>query len=166
MVITRIALLCFACGLMCSMQTLGPNGMVARHDLVGIYATKASRRPRDVPGERLHVQVRVVDKRAVFAPNGTLMQHKGGPYNISAVLKVRSLTHLHMAPHRCIGPGCVTVRTTGSYDRHSLRYVPLRAWLLSSQGVGVKEMGSGPQPVIGVADTIEGPGLFTLEVRD
>lgn len=36
-------------------QVMGPNGLVARHDLVGVYATKASRRPRDVAGDKLQV---------------------------------------------------------------------------------------------------------------
>ena len=34
---------------------MGANGMVARHDLVGVYATAASRAPRDVAGEKLQV---------------------------------------------------------------------------------------------------------------
>jgi hypothetical protein len=36
-------------------QVLGPNGMVARHDLVGIYAADSTRQPRDVAGEKLQV---------------------------------------------------------------------------------------------------------------
>lgn len=32
------------------------------------------------------------------------------------------------------------------------------------QGVGVREMRAGQQPVIGVADTVKAPGVFTLEV--
>lgn len=36
-------------------QVMGPNGQVARHDLVGIYATSATRAPRDVAGDKLHV---------------------------------------------------------------------------------------------------------------
>lgn len=32
------------------------------------------------------------------------------------------------------------------------------------QGVGVKEMAAGEAPVIGVADTVHAPGLYTLEI--
>ena len=36
-------------------QVLGVNGMVARHDYFGIFATEASRKPRDVAGDKLQV---------------------------------------------------------------------------------------------------------------
>jgi hypothetical protein len=32
--------------------------------------------------------VRVVDKRTVVAPNGTLITGQGGPFNVTAVLRV------------------------------------------------------------------------------
>jgi hypothetical protein len=35
----------------------GPNGLLARHDLVGVYATESARRPRDVAGQTLQVCV-------------------------------------------------------------------------------------------------------------
>jgi hypothetical protein len=35
---------------------MGPNGMVARHDLVGVYATQATRQPRDIAGEKLQAR--------------------------------------------------------------------------------------------------------------
>ncbi|KAF5841733.1 hypothetical protein DUNSADRAFT_11513 [Dunaliella salina] len=99
-------------------QVLGPNGMLARHDLVGVYATASSRMPRDVAGDKLEVQITLIDKRAVFASNGTWVGIKGGPYNISIILK----------------------------------------------GVGIHEMNAGDQPVIGVADTVQKPGTYTLQV--
>jgi hypothetical protein len=34
-------------------QVVGPNGLAARHDYFGVFATQASRRPRDVAGEKL-----------------------------------------------------------------------------------------------------------------
>ncbi|PNH00541.1 hypothetical protein TSOC_013631, partial [Tetrabaena socialis] len=68
-------------------QVLGPNGQVSRYGYVGIYATPASRRPRDVAGERLQVQLEVVDKRVAFADNGTLLAGGRGPYNVTVVLK-------------------------------------------------------------------------------
>ncbi len=41
------------------------------------------------PHPHVQVQVRVVDKRQLFFPNGTLAP-RGGPYNVSVVLKVRA----------------------------------------------------------------------------
>jgi acyl-homoserine lactone acylase PvdQ len=32
------------------------------------------------------------------------------------------------------------------------------------QGVGIQEMNAGDQPVIGVADTVQQPGTYTLQV--
>ncbi|KXZ42251.1 hypothetical protein GPECTOR_175g219 [Gonium pectorale] len=68
-------------------QTLGPNGGVARYGYVGIYATPAARRPRDVAGQRLQVQFEVLDKRVAFADNGTLLPGGRGPYNVTIILK-------------------------------------------------------------------------------
>mmetsp|Transcript_4558 Transcript_4558/g.9807 ORF Transcript_4558/g.9807 Transcript_4558/m.9807 type:complete len:1070 (-) Transcript_4558:202-3411(-) len=99
-------------------QVMGPNAMLARHDYFGAYATKPTRQPRDVAGDKLRVQINIIDKRATFAPNGTLLRSRGGPYNVSVVLK----------------------------------------------GVGVREMNSGPQPVIGVADTFSAPGTYLIEL--
>ena len=35
---------------------MGPNGLVARHDYFGIFASDISRRPRDVAGDKLQVR--------------------------------------------------------------------------------------------------------------
>lgn len=37
----------------------------------------------------LQIQIVLIDKRAVYAPNGTWTGIKGGPYNVSIILKVR-----------------------------------------------------------------------------
>uniref|UniRef100_A0A7S0RKX6 DEX1 C-terminal domain-containing protein n=1 Tax=Chlamydomonas leiostraca TaxID=1034604 RepID=A0A7S0RKX6_9CHLO len=95
-------------------QVMGGNGMVARHDLVGIYATQASRAPRDVAGDRLAVTVRVVDKRGVFAPNGTLLHASAGPYNISVVLKGVGVREMNAGHSPVIGVAD-TVKAPGTY---------------------------------------------------
>lgn len=99
-------------------QVQGVNGMVARHDYYGVYATASSRRPRDIAGDKLAIKIEVVDKRPFVWSNGTRLGAKSGPYNVSIVLK----------------------------------------------GVGVQEMGQGPTPVIGVADKMDKPGSYVLEV--
>lgn len=67
----------------------------------------------------MQVNVEIIDQRAVFDAGGSMLEiSRGGPYNISVVLK----------------------------------------------GVGVTEMNSGPQPVIGVADTLPKPGKYLLEL--
>ena len=48
---------CRLLGLVLLSQVLAANGMTARHDYFGIYASKASRQARDVAGEKLHLQV-------------------------------------------------------------------------------------------------------------
>ena len=63
------------------------NGLFARHDYYGAYATAASRTLRDVVGDKLKLQVTILDKRATMLKNGTLVSSRGGPYNLSVVLK-------------------------------------------------------------------------------
>lgn len=101
----------------CTAQSFGANGLVARHDYYGAYAAADSRVPRDVAGDKLQVRVVVVDKRPILAKGMPAGTH-GGPYNVTVMLK----------------------------------------------GVGVEDMGAGPQPVIGVADTLRGPGTFLMEL--
>ncbi|MEW5304838.1 MAG: hypothetical protein WDW36_007421 [Sanguina aurantia] len=95
-------------------QSQGCNGLIARHDYLGIYATKASRAPRDVAGTKLQVVVQVVDKRSVFAENGSLVAFSGGPYNISAVLKGVGVTEMASGHSPVIGVAD-TVSSPGTY---------------------------------------------------
>lgn len=58
-------------------------------------ATHLRKLPRVLP----QVQVAIIDKRAVIAPNGTYVGIKGGPYNVSVILKV--IHGLVLAGYHC-----------------------------------------------------------------
>ncbi|GAX73269.1 hypothetical protein CEUSTIGMA_g723.t1 [Chlamydomonas eustigma] len=97
-------------------QVLAANGLTARHDYFGVYASKTSRQARDVAGEKLHLQVTIVDKRALLLGNGTLLPSRGGPYNVSVLLKGVGVREMNAGPQPVIGvvdtfakPGTYTI---------------------------------------------------------
>lgn len=85
--------------------------------------------------------------------------------------RTRAHTYVHTRPHtaQCICPtrahirGYVPSRTSQDARLCHARLCHAR---LCTQGVGINEMNSGDQPVIGVADTVQKPGTYTLQVRE
>lgn len=92
-------------------QTPGPGtaGFVAKWDWEGIYATAASRVPRDVRGEAVQVRVTVVDKRPPLI-GGKLH----GPYKISVALQGVGAKEMGMGDQPVIGMSNI-VNKTGTY---------------------------------------------------
>lgn len=103
-------------------QLQGCNNMVARYGYQGIYATPATRMPRDVRGQTLSVRFDILDNRP---PALMPSQDAAGE------------------PKSLRGPYRVTVTLVG---------------------VGVEEMNMGDQPVIGMMDTFDAPGTYTMEI--
>ncbi|KAL6763316.1 hypothetical protein V8C86DRAFT_347755 [Haematococcus lacustris] len=95
-------------------QVMGPNGMLARHDLVGIYATQATRKPRDVAGQKLQVKFHLVDKRGVIAPNGSVLQAMNGPYNVTVLFKGVGVAEMNAGVQPVIGVAD-TIKAPGTY---------------------------------------------------
>lgn len=62
----------------------------------------------------MQVQVTVLDKRGVFAPNGTLLGSKAGPYNISVILKGVGVAEMNAGHSPVIGVAD-TVAEPGTY---------------------------------------------------
>ncbi len=87
----------------------GTAGFVAKWNWEGIYATAASRVPRDVRGEAVQVRVTVVDKRPPLA-GGKLH----GPYRISVALQGVGAKEMGMGDQPVIGMSNI-VNKTGTY---------------------------------------------------
>ena len=92
-------------------QSPGPGtaGFVAKWNWEGIYATAASRVPRDVRGEAVQVRVTVVDKRPPLT-GGKLH----GPYRISVSLQGVGAKEMGMGDQPVIGMSNI-VNKTGTY---------------------------------------------------
>ena len=56
----------------------------------------------------------MIDRRSVFAPNGSLVPYKGGPYNISVILKGVGVREMNAGNQPVIGVAD-TVATPGTY---------------------------------------------------
>ncbi|KIY93696.1 hypothetical protein MNEG_14267 [Monoraphidium neglectum] len=69
-------------------QVQATNGLVARSNYFGAFATLQSRVARDVAGQSLRVAVEILDRRAALAPDGRVANaSRGGPYNLTVVLR-------------------------------------------------------------------------------
>jgi outer membrane protein assembly factor BamB len=92
-------------------QSPGPGtaGFVAKWNWEGIYATAASRVPRDVRGEAVQVRVTVVDNRPPLT-GGKLH----GPYRISVSLQGVGAKEMGMGDQPVIGMSNI-VNKTGTY---------------------------------------------------
>lgn len=95
-------------------QMTSMNGLVARYDYYGVYATAASREPRDIAGEKLPVKITIIDKRMMVAKNGTVVGFQGGPYNVSVVLKGVGVEEMNAGSQPVIGVAD-TFTKPGSY---------------------------------------------------
>ena len=68
-------------------QIRGTEPLVARDTHVGIFASKDSRLNRDIRGDKFSIRFSIVDNRKPLEGKGP------GPYNVTAVLKVRSIIY-------------------------------------------------------------------------
>jgi len=89
-----------------SSQNQGRNNMVARHGYEGVYATEASRAPRDVRGQQLSVRFEIVDnRRPAVAKMGSNSEPTSlrGPYTVSVTLQGVGVEEMNMGDQPVIG---------------------------------------------------------------
>lgn len=75
-----------------AVQVHGRNNHMARYGLQGVFATEATRAPRDVRGQTLPVRFEIVDKRAAATVNSGRFdgapKSARGPYTVAVSLQV------------------------------------------------------------------------------
>lgn len=89
-----------------ALQNQGRNNMVARYGYQGIYATDASRAPRDVRGQHLSVRFWIVDERppaAVADSKGGDPKSLRGPYTVAVTLQGVGVEEMNMGDQPVIG---------------------------------------------------------------
>jgi len=167
-------------------QMQATNGLVARYNYFGAFATLQSRVARDVAGQSMRVRVcwLAVEGRLLavgcFAEGDSdsttfpkLHTDQSNPPNQHQPTKTNqqpttkpTTRHASPPPPKQVSIEIVDKRATLSKDGAILNATqggPYNVTVVL-KGVGVAEMNAGEAPVIGVADTFNAPGVHVLEL--